>query len=825
MWSLRDGSTVCLRRADEQDVEALLQFLRVPVPGKPVLPLSGPPVTHRVTRPASDSAAKGAPRWWPSPAAESWPSPASTGIRRSADRAEVAFAVSDAVQGHGIGTRLLERLADIARDEGIRAFDAYVLGDNRRMLDVFRDSGFALTTAVDHGVFHVALSLSVTERFEEKAAARSRTAATASMKAFLRASGDCRHRRQSRTRQDRLRDPAQPRGGGVYRHASCPSTRLRPRIEGLTAYPRVIDIPGPVDLAMVVVPATHVLAGRRRLHRQERPRDLRHQRRVQRVRCRRPRTRSGPADRIREAGCRLIGPNCMGLLNTNPAVRLNATFSPVYPPAGNVAMSTQSGALGLAILDYARRLDIGISSFVSVGNKADVSGNDLIQYWADDPRTSVILLYLESFGNPKKFSEIARRVARSKPIVAVKVGTLDRRIPRGRLAYGRAGLQRHGGRCAVPAGRRHPDRTARGAVRRRGAAVASTGAARPPSRDSHQRGRSGDPGGRCVRGATGSSCRRSSEATRAELRSFLPAAASVGNPVDMLASAPADHYRRALATILRDDDVDSVITIFIPPLVTEPAAVASAIAEGARGSPRQTGAGRVHAGRGRARRRCRRFPPTRFRSPPRWRSRGSPRYGRWLAKPVDPPPVVDRFDRDQIRAVVEQVLARGGGWVDAGRSRRPCWRPPASRAPLGRTVTGVDAAVQAAAAIGYPVALKALGPTLLHKTERRAVCLNVGDAAGVRTAYADFATAFGDEMTAVLVQRMVPRGVEMIVGAVQDPLVRPAHRVRNRRRARRRAGGHRIPAAPVERLGCARHDRRAAGRAAASRLSRRAARG
>ena len=193
-------------------------------------------------------------------------------------------------------------------------------------------------------------------------------------------------------------------------------------LEGLTAYPRVIDIPGPVDLAVIVVSAPHVLqavddciaknvraicvisAGFSECDAAGRARE------------------AALLNRVREAGCRLIGPNCMGLLNTDPAVRLDATFSPVYPPAGNVAMLTQSGALGLAILDYAKRLGIGISSFVSVGNKADVSGNDLIQYRADDPRTSVILLYLESFGNPKKFSEIARRVARTKPIIAVKAG-------------------------------------------------------------------------------------------------------------------------------------------------------------------------------------------------------------------------------------------------------------------------------------------------------------------------------------------------------------------------------------------------------------------
>ena len=130
-------------------------------------------------------------------------------------------------------------------------------------------------------------------------------------------------------------------------------------------------------------------------------------------------------EKIRAAGVRIIGPNCMGIVNTDPAFRVNATFSPITPPQGRIAFSTQSGALGLAILDYVKRLNIGISSFASIGNKADVSGNDLLQYWAEDPRTDVILLYVESFGNPRKFAEIARRVGRSKPIVAVKAGRSD----------------------------------------------------------------------------------------------------------------------------------------------------------------------------------------------------------------------------------------------------------------------------------------------------------------------------------------------------------------------------------------------------------------
>ena len=170
----------------------------------------------------------------------------------------------------------------------------------------------------------------------------------------------------------------------------------------------------------------------------------------------------------------MVGPNCMGLLNTDPAVRLNATFSPVFPPAGRVAMLSQSGALGLAILDHARRLQIGLSTFVSVGNKADVSGNDLLQYWEHDPQTDVILLYLESFGNPRKFSQIARRLGRRKPIVAVKAG---RSRVGARAASSHTGAladQRRGRRRAVPSVRRDSDGHDGGAVRRHDACCRSS---------------------------------------------------------------------------------------------------------------------------------------------------------------------------------------------------------------------------------------------------------------------------------------------------------------------------------------------------------------
>jgi acetyl coenzyme A synthetase (ADP forming)-like protein len=763
-----DGSTVCLRQAGEADVAALLQFLQSLSPqslyyrfhGIPVLTessvrgligLDGRPATTLVAESGGRTAAFASYH------------------RTSADRAEVGFAVADAFQGHGIGTRLLEQLAKVALVEGIETFDAYVIGENRRMLDVFRDSGFGERVTVERGVCHVALSLPVTEQSLDRAAMRSRVAATASMRPFFEPSvvaviGASRER--GKIGSEILNNLVT--AGFTGRIVPVHPTALE--VGGLGAYPRVTDIPGPVDLAIVVVPADNVLAavddciiknvraicvisaGFSECDGDGRARE------------------AMLVDKVRRAGCRLIGPNCMGLLNTDPAVRLNATFSPVYPPRGGVAMSTQSGALGLAILDYAKRLGIGISSFVSVGNKADVSGNDLIQYWAEDPGTSVILLYLESFGNPKKFSDIARRVGRTKPIVAVKSG---------RSAAGSRAAASHTGALAsndvvVDALFRQAGviRTARLEELFDVAALLSHQAVPKGSRVAILTN-AGGPGilaaDACE--AHGLQLPALGDATKVELRSFLPAAASVNNPVDMLASAPAEHYRRALTTLLRDENVDSVITIFIPPLVTDPTAVAAAIASGANGRHDKPVLG-VFMRSGDAPASLSPVPSYAFPESAAVALARVTSYGQWRTRRDIPAPVIDRFDEAAIRRTVDDVLQRGGGWVLPNEALVLLTAAGIDCA-ASHVVSDVEAAVRAAADLAFPVALKALGPTLLHKTERRAVSLNLADAAAVRAAYADFTSRFGDEMTAALVQRMVPAGVEMIVGALQDPLFGP----------------------------------------------------
>jgi acetate---CoA ligase (ADP-forming) len=767
---LRDGSTLALRRARESDAPAIVRFFEALSRQSLYQRFLGfPPLdARRLSFLIAPDAARGTALVGESAGkivafAGFYPTD------RSGSRAEVAFAIADALQGRGIGTRLLERLADLARGNGIRTFDAFVLGENQRMMDVFLDSGYRITRRIEQGVVHVTLALERTADFVEKAARRAQHAATASMKPFFEpqtvaivGAGRDRGKIGAEILHNILATGFT--GTVVPVHPSATT------IQGLRAFPRVTDIPGSVDLAVVAVPAAHVLAV------------------VDDCLAKGVRGicvvsagfgEAGPEGRaqeqlllqkIRGAGCRLIGPNCMGLVNTDPAFALNATFSPVYPPIGKVAMSTQSGALGLAILDYAKRLNIGISSFVSVGNKIDVSGNDLIQYWSEDPRTSVILLYLESFGNPKKFSEIARRVGRTKPIVAVKSG---------RSSAGARAASSHTGALVASDAVVDALFEQAGVIRTDtleelfDVAVLLAHQPVPTGRRVAILTNAGGPGilaaDACE--ANGLVLPILGEETRTALRAFLPTAASVTNPVDMLASAPAEHYGRALEAILRDENIDSVLAIFIPPLVTEPDSVAQAlrdVAQDAHGKPivgifmRAEGAPTSLAPIP-----CYAFPESAAKALAR-----VTRYGAWRTKPTGEVPTFPDIRVDELRSCVNETLSRGGGWMTPEDAERLLGAAGIATTAT-RIVKTADEAAAAAAAIGYPVALKAVGPTLLHKTEQNAVRLNLADERAVRTVATQFEAQFQDEMTGMIVQRMVAAGVEMLVGAIHDPTFGP----------------------------------------------------
>ena len=684
------------------------------------------------------------------------------------DRAEVALAIADALQGRGVGTRMLEVLAGIARDHRITTFDAYVLQDNRRMMQVFRDSGLETHCQLEGGVFHVVLALEPTAQFETRAAERSRAAARASMKSFFEprtAAIIGANRERGKIGAEILHNVT----AGAFTGRIFAVHPTATSIDGVSAYPSVTAIPGEVDLAVICVPCVQVspvvdeciAKGVKAL-----------------VIISAGFAETGSAGRaleheilrkVRTAGIRMIGPNCMGIINTDPAVRLNATFSPVAPIEGRVAFSTQSGALGLAILDYVRQLNLGISTFVSVGNKADVSGNDLIQYWSDDPRTDVILLYLESFGNPRRFAQIARRVAEKKPIVAVKSGRS--------LAGARAASSHTGALAAsdvVVDALFHEAGIIRTSTLEELFDVAVLVAHQPLPTGPRVAVLS-NAGGPAILAADACEAQGLvlaplSDATRAELQRFLPPAASVVNPVDMIASATAAQYEQATRLLLADAQVDSVLAIFIPPLVTKSEEVARAIVAGATGATKPVLANFISSHG--APPELAPIPSYLFPEAAVTALARATAYGRWRRQPKGSVPELPGVEHRVARDIVDEALARGDGWLTPDEAQRLLGAVGIAIAPA-RVVFNADEAVAAARDIGYPVALKAAGPEILHKTDVGGVVLGLSEDASVRVAFDELASRLEGTMTAAVVQQMVPGGVELLVGGVVDPTFGP----------------------------------------------------
>jgi acetyl coenzyme A synthetase (ADP forming)-like protein len=684
--------------------------------------------------------------------------------RKHPSQAEVAFTVSDRLQGCGVGTRLLERLAEVARERGITTFVAEVLEDNRKMMDVFLDSGFTVTRKSDEGAVRVVLSLERTAAFEEKSADRAQKAASASMKSIFepKSVAVVGASRKAGTIGGELFRNLMRAGfqGKLY-----PVNPTTDEVEYIPAYASVGAIPGDVDLAFIVVGADLVEAaiddciakGVRGV-----------------VVITAGFSEIGPEGRakeeklvakIRSAGMRMVGPNCMGVINTDRAVKMHGTFSRVWPPAGNVAMSTQSGALGLAILDYASQLNIGFSTFISVGNKADVSGNDLVQYWAEDPHTDVILLYLESFGNPKKFGTIARRVSHKKPIVAVKSG---------RSRSGARAASSHTGALT------ESDVIVGELFRQAGIIRTDTleelfdvaaVLAHQPLPSGRRVAILTNAGGPAILAADACEARglelaHLAEETLAKLQEFLPRTASVRNPVDMIASAGPAEYDKAMRLLLADPGVDSLLMIYIPVVPEDADVVAAAIREAYSAGIGKPVVGTFMSARG--------VPPVLAPIPcfpfPE-RAAGAlaraTNYAEWRRKPEGSVRQFESVSREKVRAIVDPVLERGGGWLtpEEGIALLEAAGIVVAKTVLARTL---DEAIEAANGAGYPVVLKVAGAKILHKSDVGGVRLGITDERGLREVYADFVARFGGDLEGVIVQPMIASGAEMVVGATLE---------------------------------------------------------
>jgi acetyl coenzyme A synthetase (ADP forming)-like protein len=693
------------------------------------------------------------------------------------DEAEVAFTVRDDQQGRGLGTLLLEHLAVVARANGIGTFVADTLPNNRRMLNVFKDAGWKAERRFADGTVHVRFSIEPTPSSVAAVEAREAQAEAASMARLLAP--------RSVAVVGASREPGTI-GHEVFRNLLSygfqgPVYPVNPSsvsVAGVRAYPTVLDVPDALDVVIIVVPAPLVRTvveqcAAKHVHglvvitagfAEVGPEGARAQREIVEV--------------ARRNGMRLIGPNCLGVVNTAPEVRLNATFAPAPPVPGHVGFLSQSGGLGIELMARAGALGLGVSAFVSVGNKADVSGNDLLQHWEHDPNTSVILFYLESFGNPRKFARLARRIARVKPIVAVKSG---------RTIAGSRAASSHTAALASP------DVAVDALFRQTGVIRVDTleellGTAQvlssqplPPGRQVAIVSNAGGPGILAADACAGAGLDvvELSEGTQAALREFVAPGAAVRNPIDLVAGASAVEFERALRVVLADDTIDIVLAIFVPPLVTRAEDVARAVATAARDAgPKPVVA--CFLGREgvpdelRGRDGARTVPSFSF---PEAAARALGRcadLADWRRQPVGREPSFDDIDLAGARKLVrERLAARPEGlWLDVDDAAEVlrCFGIPMARS---RLVADAEEAVRAASEIGYPVVGKAGAPEIVHKSDEGAVALGLTDAAAVRRAFDGIARRLGDRMGGMIVQETVPRGVETIVGVTQDPSFGP----------------------------------------------------
>jgi acetyl coenzyme A synthetase (ADP forming)-like protein len=556
---------------------------------------------------------------------------------------------------------------------------------------------------------------------------------------------------------------------GGFQGPVYPVNRSAPYVQSVRAYPNLASLPERPDLIVVAVPAAEVLAVVQSAAERGVPAaivltagfgELASGRELERQ----------LTQLVRGCGMRLLGPNCLGLQNPDPRFRLDATFASTFAPDGHIAFASQSGALGLAALDYARDLGIGFSTFASLGNKADVSANDVLEHLETDARTRVILLYLESVGNAVHFREIAARVGRVKPIALVKSGRS--------IAGTRAAGSHTGAITGADAGVSALCRQA-GILRAEtleqlfDVAMILGNQPLPKGRRVAVVTNAGGPGILAADAleAAGLQLPQLSAETVVTLRARLPAAASTANPVDILADSPPAVFGHALRTTLADPAVDTVLAIFVPPMTTQAPEVATEIVQAAAGSGkpvlscfmgthgvpeslRSLQAGHV--------------PSFRFPEGAAQALSLVVQYAEWARSPVGapaPPPPLPA-EATTILAEARRRLGPPGGWLSAGETEAlgRCWELPL--APQRIVAPTRDAAAAAARALGFPVVLKALKADLLHKSRMGGVEVGLETVDALNAAL-DRLMALAPER--LLVQREVDGGEEWLVGVIRDP--------------------------------------------------------
>jgi acyl-CoA synthetase (NDP forming)/RimJ/RimL family protein N-acetyltransferase len=677
--------------------------------------------------------------------------------------AEVAFNISDHYQGKGIGTVLLEHLAAIAQEEGISVFEAEVLPQNRKMLRVFADAGYEVTRRIEDGVVLVHFDIEPTEHSTAVRMAREHRAEAVSVQSILfpasiavvgasRREGSIGHRVLRHILDAGFTGPV---------HVVNPSAS---EVLGVPAHPTVSDIPDQVDLAVVAVPASSVLdvvddcdrAGVKGL-----------------LVITSGFAEAGPAGEelqvrllraARAGGMRVVGPNSFGLINNHPDVRLNATLAPSLPPHGHLGLFSQSGALSIAVLESAARRNLGVSVFASAGNRVDVSGNDLMQYWIDDEATQAVGLYLESMGNPRKFSRIARHLATIKPVIVVKSGI---------STYG------------VPPG--HRARTTRARPEAFTAMLRQAGVVRVEN--VHQMF---DVAQLVVHQPLPWGDRVAIVGNSAQL-SALSADSCVSwglrithGPVSVPSEATADAFRTALERAAADPDVDSLLICFIPPLMSQDEEVLEVIRDVVAGSEKTClatllglrGVDAAASSMGvpaRAEHPHRAIPLYAMPEDAVRALASATRYGQWRQKDRGVPVAPSGITRAAADRLVERVLADDPeGRALTEDESTELLAAYGIRLWPRIEVTTPDEAVEAAREVGMPAVVKSLAPSVRGQSVLDGIRVDLASETAVREAF----TSLNDRLAPFdanyfVVQRMATPGVSCVVGSTEDPLFGP----------------------------------------------------
>ena len=683
--------------------------------------------------------------------------------------AEAAVAVADGMHQRGIATLLLEHLVSLARARGVRVFTAEVLPDNSAMLQVLAASGLVVRRRFGYGAFDLSMpvpqspALGEASAYLDAVAGREKHADVASLEPLLAprsvAVAGAGHRPGSLGRTILLNIRDAGFAGALY--------AVNPHgidIQGIPCVPSVAELPEAPDLAVAAVPAARVLEVAREC-------GIRGARSLVVITSGlTPAQESGLLEASRKGGMRLVGPNCFGV--AVPGIGLEATFAVHHPSPGKTGLVVQSGGVGAALVEQFSRLGIGTSSFVSAGDMLDVSGTDMLLWWEADNTTELAVLYLESFGNPRRFARTARRVSPKLPILTVHAG---------RSAPGQRAAASHTGAAAAPLITRQALFDQAGIVATPSfgelldvaALIASQPV--PTGRAVSIVANSGGAGvltaDACAE--AGLAVATTGPATHGRLREVLPAGSALGGPVDTTAAVSAETFREALHIAAGQEGIDALIAVVVRhaptdliPVLTAgrlPVPVAAVVLDQPEAVRLLRGGGVGPAVPAYA------YPEAAARALAR-----AARYGSWRSKPAGTVPEIADLRVADARSIVGSFLARmpGGGWLSPSEANDlvRCYGIPMVEF---RRAVDVDAAVDVAASLGGHVVIKADVPGLLHKTGAGAVELNLRGAGEVREAMHRLQDKFAGRLSGVLIEPMITGGIETIVGVVQEPVFGP----------------------------------------------------